>query len=555
VNGWENFGWATEARRKTKTNAPGGSDRYHIKAPSVILGGEMERKKPITGMNDSPKATSRREFLTSSAALPALAATSLSQSATALGAQVSSRQAPARKPNLLMVIADQFRWDFVGAYGLNPMGVTPNLDAMARRGTAFANAVTNQPVCAPSRSALFTGLYATQTGVWRNGIGLPTDATTLAKILRADGYSANYIGKWHLQPTIGVADPAANTRAVQAQYRGGFDDVWLGANALESTSHPYEGTIWDRDGKPLTFKDMYRVDYLTQLAVDFLKQPQTKPFFLVVSQLEPHFQNDANAFLPPNEYATKYVNGFAPADLRAFPGDWQAQLPGYYGDCKRVDDSIGTLIETLKEQNLLDNTIVVFLSDHGCHFRTRNAEYKRSAHESSIHIPLLMQGPGFDYSRMVSEIVSMVDVCPTLLDAMGVKAPRPMSGHSAMPLVNLGEGRDAWRNEAFIQISESMVARALRTPEWTYCVADRSAANGTTSGSSKSYDEYQMYDLRGDPNQLVNLAGRQDVAALVHPGGDRSLPQIAGGLRERLLARMAEADEDAPQITPSHLYP
>jgi arylsulfatase A-like enzyme len=522
-----------------------------------MLGGEMEWKNPTSGPGDSgaaetPKPTSRREFFRKSATA-AMTTGASALAAMASGAQVSSRQAPARKPNLLMVIADQFRWDFVGAYGLNPMGVTPNLDAMARRGTAFANAVTNQPVCAPSRSALFTGLYATQTGVWRNGLGLRTDATTLAKILRADGYTANYIGKWHLQPTIGVPNPTPG--AVEAQYRGGFDDLWLGANALESTSHPYEGTIWDRDGKPLTFKDMYRVDYLTQLAVDFLKQPQTKPFFLVVSQLEPHFQNDANAFLPPNEYATKYVNGYTPDDLKFFPGDWQAQLPGYYGDCKRVDDSIGTLMQTLKEQNLLESTVVVFLSDHGCHFRTRNAEYKRSAHESSIHIPLLVQGPGFDHSRMVQEIVSMVDVCPTLLDAMGVKVTAPISGHSAMPLVNLGEGRDRWRNEAFIQISESMVGRALRTPEWTYCVADRSAANGTTSGSSTHYDEYQMYDLRGDPYQLLNLAGRQDAAALVHPSGDRALPQIAGELRERLLLRMAEAGEDAPQIAPSRLYP
>jgi arylsulfatase A-like enzyme len=457
------------------------------------------------------------------------------------------------RPNLLMVIADQFRWDFVGAYGLNPMGVTPNLDAMAQRGVAFRNAVTNQPVCAPSRSSLFTGMYPTQTGVWRNGLGLRTDATTLAKLLRAEGYTANYIGKWHLAPTIGVPNPSAGF--VEAQYRGGFDDLWLGANALESTSHPYEGTIWDGDGKALTFKDIYRVDYLTQLAVNFLKQPQTKPFFLVVSQLEPHFQNDANAFLPPNEYATKYVNGYAPADLKAFPGDWQAQLPGYYGDCKRVDDSVGTLIQALKEQNLLDNTIVAFISDHGCHFRTRSAEYKRSPHESSIHIPLVIQGPGFDHSRMISEIVSMVDVCPTLLDALGVKPPNGIMGHSAMPLVNLSEGRESWRNEAFIQISESMVGRALRIPQWTYCVADRSAANGTTSAGSARYDEYQMYDLFADPHQLVNLAGRQDAAALVHANGDRTLPQIAGELRARLLARMAEAGEAAPQITPSHLYP
>lgn len=507
----------------------------------------MGKKLPISGVRE---ATSRRDFFKNSAAamaLPALAAEAASSDAGA------SPQAAKPKPNLLLVIADQFRWDFVGAYGLNPMGVTPNLDAMAQRGVAFRNAVTNQPVCCPSRSCLFTGQYASQTGVWKNGFGLRTDATTLAKLLRAEGYSANYIGKWHLAPTTGVPIPIQGF--VPLQYRGGFDDLWQGSNVLELTSHPYEGTIWDGDGTAMPFKDVYRVDYLTQLAVKFLKQPQTKPFFLVVSQLEPHFQNDANAFLPPNEYATKYVNGYAPNDLKFFPGDWQAQLPGYYGDCKRVDDSVGTLLQTLKEQNLLDNTIVAFISDHGCHFRTRNAEYKRSPHESSIHIPLVIQGPGFDHSRMIPEIVSMVDVCPTLLDALGVKAPASISGHSAMPLVNLSEGRESWRNEAFIQISESMLGRALRTPQWTYCVADRSVNGGAAGAASARYDEYQMYDLFADPHQLVNLAGRQDVATIVHPDGDASLPQIAGRLRERLIARMVEAGETAPEITPSRLYP
>lgn len=497
-------------------------------------------------------STSRRNFLKNSAsaiALPALAA----DTASSASADAAQPQQPRTKPNLLMIIADQFRWDFVSAYGLNPMGVTPNLDSIAKRGVAFQNAVTNQPVCAPSRSSLFTGMYPTQTGVWRNGYGLRPGDVTLAKLLRAEGYSANYIGKWHLAPTIGVPNPSAGF--VETQYRGGFDDLWQGANALESTSHPYDGTIWNGDGTPMPFKDTYRVDYLTQLAVNFLKQPQTKPFFLVVSQLEPHFQNDANAFLPPNEYATKYVNGYAPNDLKFFPGDWQAQLPGYYGDCKRVDDSVGTLLQTLKEQNLLDNTIVVFISDHGCHFRTRNNEYKRSPHESSIHIPLLIQGPGFDRSRMIPEIVSMVDVCPTLLGALGVKIPDAVMGHSAMPLVNLGPGRENWRNEAFIQISESMVGRAIRTPQFTYCVADRSAPNGTSAAGSMHYDEYQMYDLFADPHQLVNLAGRQDAAALVHPDGDRTIPQIARELRTRLVARMAEAGETAPQIAPSHLYP
>ncbi|MGH9435090.1 MAG: sulfatase-like hydrolase/transferase, partial [Terriglobia bacterium] len=443
-----------------------------------IQGITMELNPPNSA---SQTSSTRRDFLKrSAAALPALAAAdpAISQARIKPGGQK-------KRPNLLIVIADQFRWDCVGAYGLNPMRATPNLDGMARRGVAFQNAVTNQPLCSPSRACLFTGRYATQTGVWKLGPGLRPDAVTLATILRSEGYTANYIGKWHLAPNSSH-DPASHGY-VPPEYRGGFNGLWQASNELELTSHPYEGTIWDGGGTPMRFKDIYRVDYITGLAVDFLRSPRDKPFLLVVSQLEPHFQNDANAFIPPKRYANRFVNPFAPHDLRFFPGDWQAQLPGYYGDIKSIDDCVGTILETLKTQGILNETIVMFISDHGCHFRTRNAEYKRSPHESSIHIPWVIQGPGFDRARMIPELVSMVDVSPTLLDAMDVKLPDSMAGRSAFPLIEQGEARETWRNEVFIQISESMVGRALRTADWTYCVADRSG-NGGKDSSSTHYE-------------------------------------------------------------------
>lgn len=432
------------------------------------------------------------------------------------------------------------------------MGVTPNLDAMAKRGVAFSNAVTNQPLCSPSRACLFTGQYATETGVWKLGPGLRPDAVTLAKILRSNGYSANYIGKWHLAPNC--LDQPASLGYVAPEYRGGFADLWEASNVLELTSQPYEGTIWDGDGTPMHFKDVYRVDYLTSLAVDFLRKPQQKPFFLVVSQLEPHFQNDRNAFIPPRGYEARYTNPFAPRDLRFFPGDWQAQLPGYYGDVTSIDECVGTLLKTLGDVGILDDTIVIFLSDHGCHFRTRNPEYKRSPHESSIHIPLVVQGPGFNQSQMVSELVSMVDVGPTLLEAAGIPIPASMRGHSVLPLIHQQEARDKWKNEAFIQISSYMVARALRTDQWTYCVVDPTG-RGNGDSSSNYYREYQMYNLAADPHQLVNLAGRRDNPKLVHYGGDRPLPEVADHLRERLIARMVEAGESAPTIDQARCYP
>jgi arylsulfatase A-like enzyme len=499
-------------------------------------------------MNPSKSPFSRREFIKRSAAaaaLPSLADPAESQ------AEAERSAAGKGKPNIVIYIADQFRWDCVSAYGLNPMQVTPNLDGVAARGVAFQNAVTNQPVCSPSRACLFTGMYATQSGVWTltdESVGIKPDAVTLATILRSEGYTANYIGKWHLAPGGKEA-----LGFVPRQYRGGFLDLWEGANVLELTSHPYHGTIWNGDGQPMNFQDVYRVDYLTQRSVKFLQQKQEKPFLLVVSQLEPHFQNNLNAFAPPKGYRERYINPFVPQDLKFFPGDWDEQLPNYYGDIKSIDDSVGTILKTLDEQGLTDNTIFLFISDHGCHFRTRNEEYKRSPHESSIHIPLLVQGPGFNQSRMVRELVSMIDVTPTLLDAAGVKVPSSMMGKSLLPLLNDPGARKAWRQEAFIQISQSMVGRALRTDQWTYCVADPSLSGDHPY--SKNYVEYQMYNLKSDPHQLLNLAGRRDVPKLIHYLGDRVDVEVADHLRERLLACMAEAGDPPAEIKQRRLYP
>jgi arylsulfatase A-like enzyme len=443
-----------------------------------------------------------------------------------------------RRPNIVLYLADQFRWDFVGANGRNGTTPTPNIDALAARGKNFTQTVTNQPVCAPARSVLFTSRYATETGVWHNGLELNKSLPTLAGELRKAGYTANLIGKWHLA----LEDPkdGGSPGAVKAEDRGGFLDLWEGANALERTSHPYEGTIWDRDNNPITYKDEYRVDFLTDRAERFLRQKQEKPFFLFISQLEPHQQNDMGQPIAPKGAAARYLNGTVPEDLRALPGTWQAQLPDYYGCIEAIDNSVGRVRKILEEEKLADDTIFVFMSDHGCHFMTRNQEYKRSTHNSSIRVPLIFDGPGFRGAQQVPELVGLIDLAPTLLEAVGVPVPASWKGRSVMPLLNDAEARASWPNQQLIQISESMTGRAIRTPDWTYCVAD------TTGGkeiAATTYTEYQMYDQRADPAELVNLAGRKEYRVK------------ADELRERLKTMMAGAGEAAPKIVTAKLYP
>ncbi len=507
---------------------------------------------------DSGQGGTRRDFMLASV-LAAVPAISGSETRSAMAAAPLPGR-PGGRPNIILFHSDQFRWDCICAAGHNPMeGLTPNLDAMYNRGTVFKNFITNQPLCSPSRSCWMTGQYATTTGVWKNGPGIRRDARTIATQLTPAGYSANYFGKWHLSP--------AGTGAVPAEYRGGFTGQWLAANEPETSTQPYNSQFWNNDNQPVHYgKDVYRVDFLTGEAEKFLRKKHDKPFLMVLSQLEPHQQNfacehgDVFGFVPPHGYEKRFRSCYVPEDLRFFPGDWQYEMNNYYGDIKAIDDSLGRILKTLREEKLEDNTIVMFLSDHGCHFRTRNEEYKRSPHDSSVHVPLMIQGPGFNNRQTVTELVSMIDIAPSILDMVGVKAPSCMQGRSFIPLLHDETARAQWRNEVLIQISESEIARALRTPEWTY-VALAPQANPLKDPGSKRYQDYQLYNNRADPHQLVNMIGRLDARwpddkiLLNYVGHQRSMREITAHLRERLIERMVEAGEDRPEIELWRYYP
>jgi arylsulfatase A-like enzyme len=442
----------------------------------------------------------------------------------------SNEPTTTRRPNVLVIFVDQQRWDTLGVYG-SPMDITPHLDAAARRGVRFERGITTQPVCAPARACLLTGQYATTHGVWRNGLGLTGDEQTLASCFSAAGYETGYVGKWHLAPH------ESGPGAVPARYRAGFADFWEAANVLEFVSRPDRTVLYDAEGQEVR-PPGYRVDAMTDRVIHFLRQEHARPFFFMVSYLEPHHQNDLDQYVAPDGYAERYKNPHVPGDLRALPGTWYEHLPGYYGIVASIDENVGRIVRTLDEQGIADDTIVVFTSDHGCHFRTRNAEYKRSCHDSSVRVPLLVWGPGFDRRLIVPEPVGTVDLAPTLLDAAGVPIPASMQGHSLLPLVRRETGGgDHPPEEVFIQISESQVGRALRSERWTYGVVAPDK-HGGRDAASDVYVEAYLYDTFADPHQLVNLLGR------------RGYGEMATTLRARLVARMAEAGEGEPSIRP-----
>jgi arylsulfatase A-like enzyme len=376
-------------------------------------------------------------------------------------------------------------------------------------------------------------MYATRTGCFRNGIGMPVDVPTLAVSFRNAGYQTAYMGKWHLYAPEGQEERAIGP--VPEEHRGGYA-YWLASNVLEFTSEAYSTTLYDNDNQPVHLPG-YRVDALTDAAIRYIDHHHERgPFFLFISYIEPHHQNRLDDYPAPEGYRERYQGRWTPPDLAALGGSSHQHLAGYYGMVKRLDEALGRLQDTLKSLHLDDRTILMHTSDHGCHFKTRNSEYKRSCHESSIRIPTAITGPGFDSGGQIREVVSLIDFPPTLLNAAGLDIPATMQGRAMLPLVR----RDTagWPEEAFIQISEAQVGRAVRTRRWKYGV-DAPDKNGGRDAGSDRYVEQYLYDLDVDPYELTNLIGFES-----HAGVSRIM-------RERLIRRMVEAGESAPFIEPA----
>ena len=433
---------------------------------------------------------------------------------------------PAR-PNVLVFFTDQQRHDTTNLHGC-PLDLTPNLAGLAQRGTHLRHCFTCQPVCGPARSCLQTGQYATQTGVWTTGLPLNPGRRTPAHHFNDAGYHTAYIGKWHLAPE-------EHRGAVPQDYQGGYQE-FLGANTLELVSDAYDTRLWDRTGVERRLPG-YRVDAMSDAVIDYVARDHAQPWFLFFSLLEPHHQNHRDDYPAPTGYEERYAGSWMPPDLIAGGGSAARHWPGYCGMVKRIDEALGRVLDALRSTGQLDHTIILFTSDHGCHFKTRNDEYKRSCHEASIRVPGVIAGPGFAHGGTLPHLVSLVDLPPTLLDAAGIDVPDTMSGRSLLPLVR--DPAAAWPGEVLVQISETQTGRAVRTARWKYCAIcpDHDERGQPVSRPhAEVYADHCLYDLMADPWEQHNLIGRE------------SHREVVAVLRDRLTRRMAEAGESAPRF-------
>ena len=437
-----------------------------------------------------------------------------------------------KKPNVIVFFTDQQRWDASGLHG-NPLDLMPNFDRMALQGTFLQNSITCQPVCGPARACLQTGKYANAVGVPTNAVALPAWEKTLAHYFSEAGYQTAYIGKWHLAGR-------ESSSAVPVELRGGYD-YWLASNVLEFTSNAFDTVMFDNDNQRISLPG-YRVDALTDAAIRYIDGHREAPFFLFTSFIEPHFQNHVDSYPAPDGYEERYRSRWIPPDLMALGGSTHQHLAGYWGMIKRLDEAFGRLRDALRSLDLEKDTIILFTTDHGCHFKTRNGEYKRSCHDSSVRLPTALCGPGFDGGGTIRELSSLVDLPPTLLDAAGLPVPPEMQGRSIVPLIRKQDVE--WPQEAFIQISEAQVGRAIRTERWKYCIdaPDKGTWYEGQAGASL-YEEQYLYDLQADPYELNNL---------VHYD---SYDAIRGELKKRLLRWMERVGEEKPEIVDAETQP
>ena len=447
------------------------------------------------------------------------------------------------RPNIIFYFSDQQRWDTIGAYG-QKLDITPNLDALAERGTLFEEAYTPQPVCGPCRAIFQTGLYATQTGCYRNNVALPLDVKTVANYFEENGYETAYIGKWHLASDgehEQVPDIDYTTKAIPLNRRGGYTGFWRASDVLEYTSHGYDGYVFDENNKRCDFKG-YRVDCITDFALEYLETYKAgKPFFMTISHIEPHHQNDMNRYEGPNGSKDRFKDYELPGDLAALKGNADQEYPDYLGCCKSLDDNLGRLIAKLKEKGIYEQTIIVYASDHGSHFKTRNNDahlngyddYKRSCHSGALHVPLIISGPGFNTGSRIKELVSTASLPKSFLAMAGIDVGANMIGEN---LKDVADGIYTEReNQIFAQISESRVGRCIRTENYLYSVYAPHKDGGLYAGSDV-YEEEFLYKLADDPFELNNLIMEEGYSL------------VKRTLAAKLKGMMAAAGEETPEI-------
>ena len=443
-------------------------------------------------------------WLPTSAALAQPASTALPQASTV---QPLTPIPGARPRNVVFILSDDHRYDAMGFMG-NPIVKTPNMDRIAKSGVHVRNAFVTTALCSPSRATILTGQYAHQHHVVDNNSPVPAGTIYFPQYLQKAGYQTALIGKWHMGSDDGGPQP-------------GFGH-WV-SFAGQGNYLPVAGRDLNVDGTQVPQKG-YITDELTDYAMQWLKaRDRSRPFFLYLSHKGVH-----SDFVPADRH-----KGTLPSPrLRApksqnFPPDQEGQRPRWVRDQRNswhgvdypyntklditeyyqryaetlrgVDDSIGTVLDYLKAEGLLDSTLIIYMGDNGFAFGEHGLIDKRTAYEESMRVPMIMQCPElFKGDGVVEGVVANLDIAPTILMAAGLQPPAYMEGGNIVPLAR-GE-TVSWRREL---LYEYYWERNYPMTPTVFSLRDERYKFIHYYGV---WDLDELFDLNADPDEMNNLA-------------------------------------------------
>lgn len=483
----------------------------------------------------------------------------LGSASMALPASLSGRAEEARMdassqaPNLLVIFPDEMRAHAQGFMGEDPV-VTPHIDAFARQSVVMRQMISNYPLCSPARAMFMTGQYPIRNGVAGNahdygrrvGIELSRYTRCWSDILKEQGYSTGYIGKWHLdaphEPYVESYNNPAGGRYwnewTPPDRRHGFD-FWYGYGTYDRHMRPmYWKTDSARNGA--TYVDQWGPEHEADVAIDFLRNANgqyrdaTKPFALVVSMNPPHS--------PYNQFPERHLDAYrgkTSHDLNKRPNViWDDRYNNGYGPeyskeyfsmVTGVDEQFGRILSELEAQGLSNNTLVVFFSDHGCCLGSHGEATKNNPYEESLRIPMMMRLPGKIKPGVDDALMSIPDIYPTMLELLGLGhlIPDSVEGCSLARRIMTGEG-DSPSSQLYLQIPYGGTAfgkRGVRTNRHTLIVERQDGKPLAYTLYDNVNDPYQFTNIAHDNKSLVERLIKEELQIWLEKTGDPWRPE------------------------------
>jgi len=428
-------------------------------------------------------------------------------------------------PNILWICTDQQRYDTIGALN-NPQAHTPNIDKLAASGVAFERAFCQSPICTPSRGSFLTGMYPSTVHACINGNDRWAEAAPLVTALLADaGYDCALAGKLHLAGTFGRPEPRPQHDGYRLfHWSHDPEDQWEVGHAYADWIAEQGHNLGELRKTPHEIPpELHQTTWCSDRAIEFIEASHDgQPWLMSVNIFDPH-----EPFDPPQAYLDRFdveaLSGpaFRETDLaaQAALADIDFQTPcrrpeefkakwiqaAYYAMIELIDDNVGRMLDALERSGQRDNTVVIFMSDHGEMLGDHGLLLKGCRfYEGLVRVPLILSWPGqFLEGARRQALVELMDIAPSLLELAGLPVPAQMQGRSLLPLLNDRQAEDRHRDFVRCEYYDAINARYNEPFNGTYATMLRDEQFKLVVYHGHGIGE--LFDLKADPDEFVNL--------------------------------------------------